>query len=118
MNSPDPLDEKKRIILLSGSTGRTVEEVVKAALAQFDNADVVVDLRANVRTVKAAVRIVDEAADTKAILFHSLVAPKVRDAVVHQTQLRKVPSVDVLGPVLSALNDKHPLTSFVTDQEW
>jgi [pyruvate, water dikinase]-phosphate phosphotransferase / [pyruvate, water dikinase] kinase len=95
----------RRIILLSGSTGRTVEEVVKAALAQFKDPDVTIDLRPRVRSVKAALRIIDEAAESKAIVFYSLVAPKVRDAVVHHTQARKVPSVDVLGPVLTALND-------------
>jgi [pyruvate, water dikinase]-phosphate phosphotransferase / [pyruvate, water dikinase] kinase len=104
--SPEKTPQQpRRIILLSGSTGRTVEEVVKAALAQFEEPDVVIDLRPHVRSAKAAIRIVEEAADANAILFHSLVAPKVRDAVIHHTQARRVPSVDVLGPVLSALND-------------
>lgn len=105
MNPAKNQPSRRRIILLSGSTGRTVQEVVRAALAQFKDPDVEIDLRAHVRSAKAAIRIVEEAAESKAILFHSLVAPKVRDAVVHHTQLRKVPSVDVLGPVLSALND-------------
>ncbi len=103
-----PAKKKKppqKIFLLSGSTGRTVEEVVGAALAQFREPDVEIILKPHIRSAKAAIQVVEEAAEAKAILFHSVVAPKVRDAVSQYTQVRKVPSVDVLGPVLSALND-------------
>jgi [pyruvate, water dikinase]-phosphate phosphotransferase / [pyruvate, water dikinase] kinase len=96
---------RRTIILLSGSTGRTVEEVVKAALAQFHEPQVDIIRRTNVRSVRAAIKVVEEAAETEALLFHSLVAPKVRDAVVRHTHARRLPAVDVLGPVLSALND-------------
>ncbi len=105
MNSGTEQTGGRRIILMSGSTGRTVEEVVRAALAQFENPDVEIDRRTHVRSVKAARRIVEEAAKSHAIVFHSLVAPKVRDAVVQHTQLHEVTCVDVLGPVVSALSD-------------
>ncbi|MCH5373390.1 MAG: kinase/pyrophosphorylase [Planctomycetes bacterium] len=103
--SPAKKKTRRRIVLLSGSTGRTVKEVVDAALAQFKDPDVEIILKSHVRSVKAAIQAVEEAAETKAILFHSIVAPKVREAVVRQAHARRVPSVDVLGQVLSALND-------------
>lgn len=105
MDSGNERTGGRRVILMSGSTGRTVEEIVRAALAQFDDPDVQIDRRTHVRSVKAARRIVEEAAAAQAIVFHSLVAPKVRDAVLQHTQLHRVTSVDVLGPAISALSD-------------
>jgi [pyruvate, water dikinase]-phosphate phosphotransferase / [pyruvate, water dikinase] kinase len=105
MDSEKKRTQGRRIILMSGSTGRTVEEVVRAALAQFEDPDVEIDRRTHVRSIKAARRIVEEAAKSQAIVFHSLVAPKVRDAVVQHTRLHRVTHVDVLGPVVSALSD-------------
>jgi [pyruvate, water dikinase]-phosphate phosphotransferase / [pyruvate, water dikinase] kinase len=97
--------ERKTIVLLSGSTGRTVDEVVRAALAQFDNAPVRIVRRNHVRTVRGALKAVAEAAAAEGLLFHSLVVPKVREAVIRKAQTESVPTVDVLGPALSALND-------------
>ncbi len=96
---------RKTIVLLSGSTGRTVNEVVRAALAQFGDVDIDIVRRNHVRSVRNALKAVDEAAQAKGLLFHSLVVPKMRDAVVRKAQTHSVPTVDVLGPALSALND-------------
>jgi len=97
--------EPLRIIVLSGSTGRTCNEVVRAALAQFDEPNVKVIRKTNVRTAKAAVKVVKEAAETGAVVCHSMVAPKAREAVVEQAKKLHVPNVDVLGPVLTLFED-------------
>ncbi len=98
-------ESQRTVFVMSGSTGRTVEEVVQAGLAQFDAPEVDIVQRPKIRSVTAAVKVVQEAAAAGAILFHSLVDPKVREAVARQTQIEHVPTVDILGPVLSALND-------------
>lgn len=98
-------DTPRTIVVMSGSTGRTVEEVVQAGLAQFDDPQIRILRRPRIRSAAAAVNVVKEAAQAKAILFHSLVDPKVRDAVARHTQIEHVPAVDILGPVLSALSD-------------
>ncbi len=95
----------KTIMLLSGSTGRTVEEVLKAALAQFEDPQATIVRRVHTRTAARALKAVEEAASKKALLLHSLVAPDIRQAVVRHAQELEVPTVDVLGPALSALND-------------
>ncbi len=103
--SPSDKDRPRTIVVMSGATGRTVDEVVQAALAQFNDPRVRILRRPGIRSATAAGDVVQEAADADAILFHSLVDPKVRDAVARDTQIERVPTVDILGPVLSALSD-------------
>ncbi len=94
-----------KIIVLSGSTGRTCDEVVSAALAQFDDPNVKLIHKTSVRSAKAAVQVVKEAAKVGAVICHSIVASKAREAVVEQAKKLRVPTVDVLGPVLTLFED-------------
>jgi regulator of PEP synthase PpsR (kinase-PPPase family) len=93
------------VFILSGSTGRTCEEVLQAALAQFAESDIRLAYRTYVRTPEAAVRVVEDAAKEGAAICHSLVAPQVREAVVQEAAKRQVPMVDALGPTVAMLQD-------------
>jgi regulator of PEP synthase PpsR (kinase-PPPase family) len=93
------------IVILSGSTGRTCDEVIQAALAQFDEPDVNIVRETKVRTIRAAVRAVKYAAEHNAVICHSIVAPKIRQAVVQETERLGVPTIDILGPVLTVMED-------------
>ena len=93
------------IMILSGSTGRTAEEVLGAALAQFEDPNVRIVKRQKVRKVQDACEYVREAAEKKAIICHSLVSQKVRDAVLDEARHLLVPTVDILGRVLAVLSD-------------
>lgn len=94
------------IVIISGATGRTASEVVNAALAQFDRADVQLVKKTNVRSRNAAVRIVRSIASQHAVVLHSLVSPQVRDAVVEEARKREIPTVDVLGPAIAVIADQ------------
>lgn len=93
------------IYILSGATGRTAKQVVASALAQFDDPKVRIVKKTNVRSARAAVEIVREAAEKRAVIFHSLVKPKVRDVVLEQAKKQMIPTVDILGRVLAVLGD-------------
>ncbi len=99
-------DKPLSVVILSGATGRTAAQVVNAALAQFDRPNVQVVKHNNVRSVSAARRIVQQAAQQRAVICHSLVSPAVRDAVAEEAKQRMIPTVDVLGGVLAALSDQ------------
>ncbi len=101
----DTPTKPKTIVLLSGSTGRTCDVVIRAALAQFESPNVSTLHKTYVRSAESATQIVKEAARTGSVIFHSIVAPEVREAVVHQCKTLNVPVVDVLGPVLALLED-------------
>jgi regulator of PEP synthase PpsR (kinase-PPPase family) len=104
MNQPNGVDQPT-VVILSGGSGRTAETVVEATLAQFDHEDVRWTHRASIRDAKAAVEAVREAAKEGAILCHTLVDPKIRNAVVREAQRHPLPVVDVLGPALVAMED-------------
>ncbi len=93
------------IVIISGATGRTAQQVVKSALAQFGDSNVQVVTKTNVRTRRAATKIVQEMADRNIVICHSLVTPEVREAVLEEAKRQMVPNVDILGPVVAMLSD-------------
>ena len=103
--SPSADAKTLTICILSGSTGRTCEEVLKAALAQFDEPGVRVVRRRNLRSEADVVREVRYAADAHAVICHSLVVPLLRDTLLREATRLRVPTIDVLGPLLTMLQD-------------
>lgn len=101
--SPDV--EALQVVLVSGGTGRTAEAVINAALAQFSGKKVNIIRQVEIRTPEVAIKVVREAAESKAVVVHTLVDPEVRDALVREVERRGVPAIDVLGPMLSILGD-------------
>lgn len=93
------------IMIISGATGRTATQVVESALAQFDDPNARIVKKTNVRSAKAATRIVRNLANQRAVICHSLVTPEVRDAVLEEARRQDIPTVDILGRVVAMLSD-------------
>lgn len=91
--------------MLSGGTGRTADQLLRAALAQFPDSDASIVHHVGIRSEEKAVEIVREASARGALVCHSLVEPKIRLAVDAEVRRRGVPCIDVLGPSLSLLGD-------------
>ncbi len=106
----EPSELPLLIVIISGATGRTARAVVNSALAQYDQPNVQIVEETNIRSGAAAARIVGEITNQHAVIFHSLVSPKVRDAVLEEAKRRMIPTVDILGPVLAVLSDQLGLT--------
>ena len=98
-------ESPKRIFLLSGGTGRTADQVLRAAIAQFPGREVEFVSKKNVRSKREAVAIVRQADADRGLVCHSLVDPKVREAVDTETQRLAIPCIDILGPALTLLGD-------------
>jgi regulator of PEP synthase PpsR (kinase-PPPase family) len=79
--------------------------VLRAALAQFDSPNVEVILRTQTRTVAAVAEYVREAAHVGAVVCHSVVEPRAREVLLRELRMHNVPAVDVLGPVVTLLED-------------
>src|SRR5438128_2648089 len=58
----------RKIFVVSDATGSTAEHVLKAALAQFEATDVLIERRPQTRTVEDIRKVVDEAQQTGAML--------------------------------------------------
>lgn len=98
-------DQTRRIIVISGGTGKTAEQVLRAALAQFRGETPEIEYQLKVRSAHAAVNMIHDAADHHALVCHSIVDPKVRCAVDEEAAKLGVPCIDVLGPAVSLLAD-------------
>jgi regulator of PEP synthase PpsR (kinase-PPPase family) len=94
-----------KIFIVSGGTGRTAEQLIRAALAQFPDNDVEISIHSRVRSAKKGVAIVGKAFERGAIICHSLVVPVVRQAFDLEARRLGVPCVDTIGPTVALLGD-------------
>jgi regulator of PEP synthase PpsR (kinase-PPPase family) len=100
MSMVDP--PEYHIHLVSDSTGETLNAVAKACLAQFE-ARVVEHVYALVRNARQLDRVLREIADHPGLVMYTMVDPDLRDALVAGCQVRRVQSIAVMEPVLSAM---------------
>ena len=94
------------IYVVTGGTGRTCDHILQASLAQFADPLVKTSVHREVHSPQEAVKIVKRAAKNRGIVFHSLVEPEVREALIEQSERGGVTAVDVLGPALAVLEDQ------------
>ncbi len=89
--------------LLSDSTGETLEMIAKAALAQFDDPDIVRHFWPMVRSRQHLDRIVEELAENPGLVFYTLVNADTRARLEERCRSLGLPHVPVLDPVTAAL---------------
>lgn len=105
-------DALREIFIVSDSTGESASASVRAALRQFDYCfgSTCGTARSTVyrfvRSAKEAREIVDIAGDRNALLVHTVMEPKVHEAVVTACQEKGVESCDLWGALLESLEKK------------
>lgn len=89
--------------LVSDSTGETLEMIAKAALAQFEDADVDRHFWPMVRSRQHLDRIVPEFTANPGIVLYTLVNPETRKRLEEHCRTLSLPAVPVLDTVTEAL---------------
>lgn len=89
--------------LVSDSTGETLEMVAKAALAQFEDAQIVRHFWPMVRSRQHLDRIVPDLADHPGLVLFTLVNPETRARLEEHCRQLGLPAVPALDAVTSAL---------------
>lgn len=89
--------------LVSDSTGETLEMVAKAALAQFEDAEVVRHFWPMVRSRQHLDRIVPDLADNPGLVLFTLVNPETRARLEEHCRQLGLPAVPALDAVTGAL---------------
>ena len=97
---------KLHLHLLSDSTGETLEMIAKAALAQFDDADVIRHFWPMVRSQAHLDRIMDELGANPGLVLFTLVNPDTRDVLEAKCRSLGLPAVDALEAVTAALGNQ------------
>ena len=92
--------------LLSDSTGETLEMIAKAALAQFDDAEVIRHFWPMVRSVHHLDRIVEDLAANPGLVLYTLVNDETRRRLEERCRTLGLPHVAPLDSVNAALEDR------------
>ena len=91
--------------MLSDSTGETLENIAKAALAQFDGVEIVKHFWPMVRSATHLDRIMHEIADNPGLVIFTLVNRQTRERLEGECQRLGLPAVAALDAVSDALSN-------------
>jgi regulator of PEP synthase PpsR (kinase-PPPase family) len=91
------------IYVVSGGKGVSGEQLVRTALAQFQDAQVPVIIISNVRRVEQVEEAVKQAAISGGTIVHTLVDVDMRRALIQLARDKNVPAIDLMGRLLSRL---------------
>ena len=97
------MDQKFHIHLVSDSTGETLNAIVNAALAQFENVDVQIHAYALVRSEHQLTRALDHIATAPGMVFFTLASVILRETLVARCDALLIECVDVLESPVTAL---------------
>lgn len=96
---------KRYVFAISDATGKTCETVVQAALSQFKATRLILQTISNVRTLKQINDVVQKAMSVDGIIIYTMVSTELRQRLSELGRLHAVPTVDILGPVLTRFSD-------------
>lgn len=89
---------------MSDSIGETAELVARAAASQFNGGHVEIRRVPYVTHPEEIPEILDEAAGFPSIIVFTIILPALRDVLTREAARRRVPAVDIMGPVMQALS--------------
>ena len=95
---------KLHLHLLSDSTGETLENIAKAALAQFDGVEVVKHFWPMVRSEGHLERILADVTQNPGLVLFTLVSADLRRTLENKCRALGLPAVAALDPVTHALS--------------
>ena len=96
---------QRTIFVLSDGTGETASIMTRAALVQYIQQDTHVVQFPRIRRPKQVHSLVEQAAQSHGLIVYTVVSPTLRRVICESTKEKNVPSVDLLGPLLTELND-------------
>ena len=96
---------QRYVYAISDATGKTCETVVQAALSQFKTTRIILKTISNVRSLKQINKVVEMAVAVDGIIIYTMVSTELRQKLSELGRLHAVPTVDILGPVLTRFTD-------------
>ena len=93
-----------QIFVLSDGTGNTARQALKAALTQFSETSVTIEIKPGIRTREEILQFIQEAAEAKGFIVHTLVSHDLRTYLRETGKLYQVDSIDLMGPLLAQLS--------------
>lgn len=92
------------IYILSDSVGETGEMLAKAAMSQFDGANIRIRRKPYLKSAEQIDLALKEAAQSKSAILYTLVRPDLKVALETKATALNLIHVDIMGPVVNALS--------------
>ena len=92
------------IYVVSDGTGGTALMALKAALTQFEGAELQIERRPEVRTSEQVEQIIKEAAKAKGLIVYTFVSEELCKVMASMGRLHSVETIDVISPLLLRLS--------------
>lgn len=97
------MDTKPPIYIVTGGTGASGEQLVRTALAQFEDTTTDVIRVPHVKRVEQLEQIITRTIESGGLIVHTLVDANLRSALNELAQARNVVAIDLMGPLLFRL---------------
>ncbi|MCU0333020.1 MAG: kinase/pyrophosphorylase [Ignavibacteriaceae bacterium] len=104
------MKKEYNIYIVSDGSGRTAEQALTAALAQFGNVKVNLIRRPKVRTEQRVINVIKEAKDNDGFIVHTLVTDKLREAMLRGGRKNNVDTIDLMGGLLARLSEEFSIS--------
>ena len=96
----DSAEFKPTVYIISDSTGETAQNVVHAALSQFDSEDINLKLFAHIESKKDITGIISQINKEKGFIVYTIVKPNLRSFLKEESKKQSVVSFDMFGPIM------------------
>ncbi len=90
-------------MVISDATGETAERMVRAAIMQFSDTPVCVDVYSRVRLESEVEKIIERASEIRALLVFTVVSPEERTLIMRLVERHNVACVDLMGALMGNL---------------
>lgn len=94
------------IFIISDGTGRTAEQFIQAAITQFENVEVRLNIRHSIRTEKQVRKVFEEVIAANGFVIHTVVSTRLRDFILELGRLNEIETIDLMGPLLAQLSNQ------------
>ncbi len=92
------------IYIVSDGTGETASTMVQAAVIQFPDQEVNIVRCKNIRTEQQVESLIEQISEKGGFIVHTVVGPQLSKKIIEESAIKNIPSVDLLGPLLTELN--------------
>lgn len=91
------------IYALSDSIGETAEMIARATASQFEGECFDIIRIPYINSIEQIEETIQEASKHKSVICHTIVMPQLREFLSQQATQYHIPTVDIMGPMLSAV---------------
>lgn len=93
------------VYIVSDSIGETAEQVIKAAISQFNNINYEIKRFSYISDEDQVDNIIDEAKDEKSIIVFTLVYDNLKNFLIKKAKENNITIIDLMTPIINVLSD-------------